>query len=684
MTNGSSNVPVAIESVQAGTLECLRAAKRWMLWKSVPNPDPAKKPDKVPHYVNGQPRGATDTPADWMQLASYQDAVATLNAAPGMYAGLAFALGPDGSGWHWQGIDLDDVPQNQLSELANTLPGYVERSPSGNGCHAIGYGTPFAALGSNGTGIEAYAGGRYFTFTGDTIRDGALTDLAPVVQGRLAPMHGIQRPTTRATGTVYVDPTTISDLRSALFSMRADDYELWRTCGMALHCLGDVGRGLFMEWSATSEKFNPLDAARKWDRDFANVHSLTYLTVFHEAVKRGWLNPRSKAAQIEKPVQVFNNAYPSAPPLSLMSEHDLDSAAPTEWIVHGVIPENSIGTLFGPSGTFKSFIALDVLAHIANGWRWMGKHVKRAPCVYVPFEGKGGIPKRARAWRDAMYMRRVRIESDENAPLGFRMMLPEKRDSTGLHFVMDPINLRDAADRRRLVEALRAAGLAGCVLCIDTLAQASAGIDENSSAMSEILAAFQELQRELSCSVLVVHHTGKNVELGMRGWSGIRGAMDFAIESLRPDETKAEGVIWLDKMKDDEDGKELSSFWMQRVSLEYDEFGDLITSLVVQPPLDATNMPDVERGNSHDSTQDDADDEFVWTWVAQEVERGEYPTGRSLEGQREQQMASARALTQKRLRDAIHRLRAASRLVNAPDKAPSGNVYMRAVDALAG
>ena len=240
---GSSNLAFANESVQAGTLAYMRAAKRWMLWKSIPNPDPAKKPDKIPFYVNGQPRGATDTHADWMQLASYPDAVAAFQR--GGYDGLAFALGPDGNGGRWQGIDLDDVPENQLADLANTLPGYVERSPSGKGCHAIGYGAFFAALGSNGKGIEAYASGRYFTFTGDTIRDAALTDLASFVQERLAPLHAVQRPTASAAGTVYVDPETVADLRSALFSMRSDGYDLWTRMGLALRPItpSRTGRG---------------------------------------------------------------------------------------------------------------------------------------------------------------------------------------------------------------------------------------------------------------------------------------------------------------------------------------------------------------------------------------------------------------------------------------------------------
>ncbi|MDO2063659.1 AAA family ATPase, partial [Escherichia coli] len=61
----------------------------------------------------------------------------------------------------------------------------------------------------------------------------------------------------------------------------------------------------------------------------------------------------------------------------------------------------SVGTVFGQSGTFKSFLVLDLLAHIANGQPWFGHRVTAAPAVYVPFEGQGGIPKRVAAWRMA-------------------------------------------------------------------------------------------------------------------------------------------------------------------------------------------------------------------------------------------------------------------------------------------
>lgn len=155
--------------MSGSTSDAMRAAARWLIYQHVPQP--GKKARKVPHYADGAPRqGTLDTPADTARLVSYDCAVAALQGR-GQEWGLGFALGPDGTGNYWQGVDLDDVEANGLIDLANALPGYVEYSPSGLGAHAIGYGARFDSLGHNGTGIEAYCEGRFFTFTGNMIRD---------------------------------------------------------------------------------------------------------------------------------------------------------------------------------------------------------------------------------------------------------------------------------------------------------------------------------------------------------------------------------------------------------------------------------------------------------------------------------------------------------------------------------
>ncbi len=95
-----------------------------------------------------------------------------------------------------------------------------------------------------------------------------------------------------------IPPQTIHDLRSALLFMKADDRNLWQRNGHRLKTLGKVGRGLFMEWSATSDKFNPKDAAKKWD-SFKPTHT-SYQAIFKEAQDMGWLNPAKHAGNSEQ------------------------------------------------------------------------------------------------------------------------------------------------------------------------------------------------------------------------------------------------------------------------------------------------------------------------------------------------------------------------------------------------
>jgi putative DNA primase/helicase len=278
----------------------MRDANRWLLWKSLLNSDPNKKPRKVPFYANGRPRnGELDGPEDMRMFATFGDALFALQS--GDYAGLGFALGADWTGNHWQGIDLDYLAQHpELAKISAELPGYTELSPSGTGRHAIGWGRPFKSLGSNGSGIEAYSGGRFFTVTAEGAGVPSLVDLSDFVEQRLLPLHRSKSSSTTPPNDPdlpceFVSPQTIADLRSALQFMRADDRDLWQRMGHALKTLGDVGRGLFMDWSATSDKFDPLADAKTWESFRPNRTG--YKAIFTEAQRRGWVNPVQRQSQ---------------------------------------------------------------------------------------------------------------------------------------------------------------------------------------------------------------------------------------------------------------------------------------------------------------------------------------------------------------------------------------------------
>ncbi len=372
--------------------EAMREAPRWLVWISEANDEPGKKPRKVPCYTNGRGRGKTDTEEDCAAMASFEEAIEAL--ASDKYAGLGFALGPDGTGNHWQGIDLDDIPGRAGLELvADDLPGYTEDSPSGKGRHAIGYGREFGTLGSNSTGIEAYSRGRFFTVTGARAGRGEIVCLADFVEGVLGQLHvpnhsvGQVSATTLPIGArtiVVVDKEVEADLRSALNRIRSDDRGLWVRMGHALWELGDAGRGLWLDWSQMSEKYELTDAARTWD-SFRPTHT-GYQAVFAEAQRQGWVNPRSRhagpsgprsadalgACGLGRAANASASAAPCVAPVPLSEclvdvREYVDPGSTHPCVIESIIPQGEVTLLAGHGGSGKSYISLKMAVHIAMG-----------------------------------------------------------------------------------------------------------------------------------------------------------------------------------------------------------------------------------------------------------------------------------------------------------------------------
>ena len=582
----------------------MRSVQRWLVWRLEPNADQEKKPRKVPYYTNGFRRGATDTEADLAMLATFEDALRVFQN--GRFTGLGFALGPDGSGNCWQGIDLDDMPiRPGLHELSTDLPGYTEVSPSGNGMHAIGYGRAFPALGSNATGIEAYASGRYFTVTGDGSGIHPPVCLADFVENRLKPIHqkasdaGASNKEEHASE--FAAPKTIAELRSALAFMPADDYELWVAMAYALKKLGAVGHGLWVEWSQKSKLYKPLEAEQLWELcnptktgDFATG----YGAVFKAAQKRGWVNPLSKAAQGDKGIPPGSGETPR---YKLLTADELANMPPLQWLVRGVLPATGLACIYGASGSGKSFLALDLSTAIAAGDDWFDCRVKDAPVVYVALEGEAGFSQRVKAWQ---------LHHGKDLP-------------PALRFIMQGFDLRDAGDVSEIASAVNASGCAGGVLVIDTLNRAASGADENTSRdMGELIDACKQLQSELSGLVVLIHHSGKDATKGLRGHSSLYAALDGAIEVTRNGDRREWAI---DKAKDGEDGVR-HAFKLLTVDVGKDDDGEPVTSCVLVPD---DSLPSARLKLPHGGTQKIVYDALgPLLRASQHFGKGKAPSGR--------------------------------------------------------
>lgn len=246
-------------------------------------------------------------------------------------------------------------------------------------------------------------------------------------------------------------------------------------------------------------------------------------------------------------------------PFQLHGAADLARRPPMRWCVKGLLPAQGIAALFGPSTSGKSFLALDLGAAIAEGRTWFGHRVTQRDVVYVALEGADGFAARVAAW-EVHHMRPA----------------PER-----LRFITEPANLTD--DVLKFVVSLT--GTDNPVIIFDTLNAAIPGADENSSRdMGMAIAAAKDLARfSVGGLVLLVAHTGKNEERGMRGHSLQFAALDAAIQTTRDGDVRS----WCSaKVKDGIDG-DTHGFRLHQVVLGTDDEGDAITSCVVEQ----TNAP---------------------------------------------------------------------------------------------
>ncbi len=252
-------------------------------------------------------------------------------------------------------------------------------------------------------------------------------------------------------------------------------------------------------------------------------------------------------------------AKPNTPPMRfrLLSAADLANAPPLRWLVRGVLPAEGLAALYGPSGSGKSFLVLDLAAAIAgSAGEWFARRVAPAPVTYAALEGEAGLSKRLDAWRQHH----------------------KKPSPDHLRFIAEPFDLLNAADVEELARSIKAGGGAGGMVIIDTLNRSAPGADENSSVdMGNLIAAAKQLQGMVGGLVLLVHHSGKDASKGLRGHSSLYAALDAAIEVSK---TEARREWSIAKSKDDETGA-VHAFRLEVVSLGTDDEGEEVTSCVV-------------------------------------------------------------------------------------------------------
>lgn len=234
----------------------------------------------------------------------------------------------------------------------------------------------------------------------------------------------------------------------------------------------------------------------------------------------------------------------------------------SEYLIKGVINYGDYAVVYGPSGDGKTFFTIDLALHIAAGLPWRGKRVHQYMVVYVAAEAGHSIERRFAAARDSKLS-----QATTNTPLIYLPRGPNLMDA------VESVEL--LADLGMLAElALQRGSKLGLVV-FDTVARSMAGGDENSAQdMGKVVEMGNKIRAGTGAATLVVHHTGKDPNKGMRGSSAIFAASDSVISVIQK-------VATVEKSKDGSSGNSFP-FHLKVVELGEDSDGEVITTCVVE------------------------------------------------------------------------------------------------------
>lgn len=245
----------------------------------------------------------------------------------------------------------------------------------------------------------------------------------------------------------------------------------------------------------------------------------------------------------------------------LLTAAQIRDLPPPRPLVEGLLVLDSESWLIARSGSYKTFVALDLAGHVATGKPWMQREVTQGEVLYLVAEGVGGMGLRVRAWEQ------------RNGPMADVLFLPM------------PVQVSRQEHWEALVELGRRRQ--PVMIVLDTQARITVGLNENdNSEMGQFVEAIGKLRRATGACVLVVHHLGRAGQ-DARGASAIDGAQDSELRLTKHDGPGRRVTLETDKQRHlPEDVREE----LELFTAALDGGG---TSLVVGPALTGVAaMPD--------------------------------------------------------------------------------------------
>lgn len=278
-------------------------------------------------------------------------------------------------------------------------------------------------------------------------------------------------------------------------------YDDWIRIGMACHHEtggGFEGLDLWDKWSRGSGKYPGYDNLLSHWQSFGG--STTPVTL-------GSLQKLDVAAIEDFDIIVEREEIVTAPVagprFKFLSLNELFQRPKPDWIIEGVLPHAGVGALWGQPAGGKTFLAVDLALSVALGQPWRGTSIDGSLVLYIAAEDDTGVQLRLAAGLAA--------RGAQDAPIRVLPAAP---------------SLSSPEQAKALLESIVSCGRPS-IIFVDTLAAVTPGTDENAAKdMSQLIHYCQILHKRTGALILLIHHEGKTIGKGPRGWSGLHGAFD--------------------------------------------------------------------------------------------------------------------------------------------------------------
>jgi DNA-binding PadR family transcriptional regulator len=188
------------------------------------------------------------------------------------------------------------------------------------------------------------------------------------------------------------------------------------------------------------------------------------------------------------------------------SREDLKHLPPVEWLIDGEIPKRGITVIYGASGEYKTYLALDFACNLSQ----------ENSVLYLAAEGQNGLDSRITAWET------------------HHSQIAKPR------FVLEGFDILNDEERDQFIHAIQP--YKPTVIFIDTLGRTMWGDLNNSRDIQAYLRACEAMKGYLDGAIVLIHHKSKaGVEYGS---VYIRNNVDLMLEV-----TKIDDVIKVDCTK---------------------------------------------------------------------------------------------------------------------------------------